>query len=187
MKRIVIAIFALFVLPLSLNAQDYKYEFSVSYGMLSNSLFYDTLSGSIGGRNQETGQSRYGDNRFIGPLSFEYYNRATRLWSFGVTGVLFDINADVTYTDKIAEIINASILAGAKMHWLNTQYFNMYSKFAIGIAVSAAKETSIPIVLPNFQLSLLGMEVMFTRQFGIFAEAGVGEQGIVHGGMCFKM
>ena len=47
--------------------------------------------------------------------------------------------------------------------------------------------SSIPVVLPNFQLSLLGMEVMFTRQFGIFAEAGVGEQGIVHGGMCFKM
>ena len=61
------------------------------------------------------------------------------------------------------------------------------TSIAIGITISAAKETSIPIVLPNFQLSLLGMEVMFTRQFGIFAEAGIGEQGIVHGGMCFKM
>ncbi len=187
MKRYTIAFLVLSVLPLSLPAQNYKHEFSVSYGMLSNSLFYDTLSGSIGGRNQETGQVNYSGRHFWGPLSFEYNNRVSRLWSFGVTGVLFDINADVTYTDKKAEIINATIMAGTKLHWLNSKYFNMYSKLAIGIALSGAKETSIPVVLPNFQLSLLGMEIMFTRQFGIFAEAGVGEQGIFHGGMCFKM
>lgn len=100
MKRIVIAIFALFVLPLSLNAQDYKHEVAVSHGAYSNSFIYDTMTGRIGGRDAITGQVNYSGRHFLGPLSFEYNNRVSRLWSFGVTGVLFDINADVTYTDK---------------------------------------------------------------------------------------
>ncbi len=174
------------VTPVCLNAQNYKHEFAASYGFLSNSHIYDILSHSIGGRNEETGRSSFTNRHFFGPLSLEYYNRASRLWSFGVTGVLFDINAIAVHNNEKACIINTTLLAGAKLHWLNRQSFNMYSKLGIGVSLSGAKETSVPFILPNFQLSLLGMEVMFSRHVGIFAEAGVGEQGIIHGGMCLK-
>ena len=187
MKRCFIILLITIASSSCLKAQDYKHEFSASYGIISNSYIYDTFTRRIGGRNEETGQVYYTGRHFFGPLSIEYYNRTSHFWSFGVTGVLFDIYAIAVHNNQKARIINATLLAGTKLHWLNTRYFNMYSKLGIGISLSGAKETSIPFILPNFQLFPLGIEVMFCRQVGIFAEAGIGEQGIIHGGMCFKM
>ena len=186
LNRIWGLLLGLLLIPLSLSAQDYRHEFSVSYGVCPNSLFYYNIHCFSG--YSSTGKTGYYSNKHLfGPLSFDYYKRTSRLWSFGFSGVFSDTRVDITGTDRKAWILNSTLLAGTKLHWLNTKYLNMYSKLALGVALSIYKEIDVPFVLPNFQLSLLGMEVMFTRQFGIFAEAGVGEQGIVHGGMCFKM
>ena len=186
MKRIILSILIISAIPLSLDAQDYKHEFLASYGVYPNSLFYYNIH-CFSGYSSSGKTGYYSNKHLLGPLSFDYYNRTSRLWSFGFSGVFSDTCVDITGTDRKAWILNSTLLAGTKLHWLNTKYLNMYSKLALGVALSIYKEIDVPFVLPNFQLSLLGMEVMFTRQFGIFAEAGVGEQGIVHGGMCFKM
>lgn len=185
MKKIVIAIFALFVLPLSLNAQDYKQEFSVSYGAYSSSIIYHVFVHEMFNDSDPLRDAR--NDWALGPVSIEYYRRVSPLWSFGAIGANSDLFYDVYYNGEKRQdvrVYNFTAMAAAKLHWLNGQHFNMYSKAALGVLL---KNAGPSIVLPNFQLSLLGMEVMFTRQFGIFVEAGIGEQGIVHGGMCFKM
>lgn len=182
MKRIVILFAVLLLLPISLCAQDYKHEVSVSYGFMPSSFIYDVLSNDFGSYPDK----RIGDDKMLGPMSLEYYNRLSPVWSIGVTGVYSRLDYNLYEKDAVYNKCanHVTVLVGAKAHWLRGDVFRMYSKAAIGATYSIVNQyMKVPVLLPNFQLSLLGFNVMFCPQLGMFAELGIGEQGILHGGI----
>ena len=181
-KRIVTLSIFIILLPISLCAQDYKHEISLSYGFMPASSIYDVLSNDFGSKPE----THLGDEIMLGPLSLEYYYHLSPIWSVGVTGVYSRLEYNLYEKNAVYNkwANHATLLVGAKAHWIRGNVFKMYSKAAIGATYSIVNQhMKVPALLPNFQLSLLGFNVMFCPQLGMFAELGIGEQGILHGGI----
>ena len=187
MRKFLIVVLAI-MLHTIVAAQDYSREYNVSYGAYAASTIYhafvyETFTDSDPDRS-------VGNDWALGPLSFEYYRRVSRLWSLGAIGVNSNLFYDVFYNREKrygVQSVHLTGLAAAKLHWLNKDHFTMYSKAAVGISFNSVRPYDMPFVLPNFQLSLLGMEYLFSSRHGIFVEFGAGEQGIFHGGISYKM
>ena len=186
MKRSLSLIVLLLMLSVVLRAQDYKHGISISCGTkLSVTNLYDGFRYY----HYEGGDPFYKNNNCIVPCSVEYYLRPFHFWSFGLTGVFSYSECDIRNSGQKGLVSHCTLLAGAKCHWLNSNIVNLFSKLSVGASLCHQNKNmgGESYVLPNFQLSLIGMEVMFTRHFGIFAEAGAGEQGIVHGGVTLHL
>mgnify|MGYP006936001231 FL=1 len=79
-----------------------------------------------------------------------------------------------------------------KWYWVNKNHFGLYCKAAVGpILVSCTAENyeyntsnSESGIYPMFQVSPIGVE--FGGKFRGFAELGLGDQGLVLGGVRYK-
>ena len=77
-----------------------------------------------------------------------------------------------------------TVMSAVKYNWKNTRYFSMYSKIAAGLTIKTEHgrdNHDNSQVAFNFQITGFGVE--FGKTLRVFAEAGLGEQGIILGGL----
>lgn len=154
-----------------------------------------------------TGYYNYGDAKYIPTITAEYYyhvNKYIGLGGFvGFNGLTRDMyvnwNDNVNGThhkEKSGEATrrNLSIIPGAKIDWLRMKNFGLYSKAGVGVTFmyehqkddeANGLDYSDTTVIPNINLSLLGMEAGSENIRG-FIEMGFGEQGILLAGVKYK-
>lgn len=172
------------LMPFALNAQDYRHEISVSYGLLSFSNIYDMASAFPENSKFDKLDAVAS---LVGPVSIEYYNRVSNWFSLGLTGVYSSIEGDVVDNNKTSYHIRGrhiTAMPGIKLHWLRTSGFNMYSKACIGASFNKDRENKNSVMM-NFQLSPVGIE--FGTHFCVFGELGFGEQGVLNLGLRAKI
>lgn len=195
-KFLVMAVTALMV-TLSANAQneDLHNELSLSYGFGSIAQLGAGIGEGIGliFTNDE-----YDDGFILGPISAEYYYHFNNpKWAVG--GVLsyskWDSDRiDKSSREKISEVNRSffSVMPSVKRYWVNKNKFGLYSKVAAGIGFLSRTEKKMENGEKKdkngsyfmFQLSAIGVE--FGSQFRGFAEAGVGDQGMLIAGVRYK-
>lgn len=178
-------------------AQNYdyetKHEVAVSIGLYSNSQIidlYEEIGGAIFGATLE-------NERFVGPLSVEYFNHVKPWLGVGAIFVYGHNKQDaMSGNDKIGESKNSyyTLMPAVKFDYLRKKHFGMYSKLAIGATLRNEKYDSIrdnrndyddSEVHVNWQASFLGIEAGSETIRG-FAELGTGEQGIIQAGVRYK-
>ena len=165
-----------------------RQEFALSYGLGSTSGFVAvsaTVIAAIFGAEL--------DYAFIGPIAGEYFYNVSDLVGVGAVG------AFAAFQDKAKPgeppMSCVSLLPGVKLNWLRRDSFGMYTKLCAGAAwfntpgggstTEDGKKTSDGSLIFNFQASLLGAE--FGRSVRGFIELGAGEQGIIVGGVRFRL
>lgn len=174
-----------------------KNEFSVAYGVLSNSewveVFQEVVTVMFGGHTKQKST--------VGPVSAEYFYRVSPVVGIGAVGAVASFKDDMLRQDVIpgtttGETVETKIgdytrsyftfMPAAKFNWLRKEHFGMYSKVAAGISYvntntkdidpSVAEEKNKDVIF-NFQASLIGIEA--GGQLRGFAEFGMGEQGVI--------
>lgn len=158
-----------------------------------------------------SGNYTYGDESYLPNITAEYYYHVSPVIAVGGFVGFNGMNRDMIYQwrDNVsgttheekagtAKRLNISVIPAVKFDWLRMKYFGMYSK--LGLGVSFMHETqegdtngdkvkkadySDTTVIPNLQASFVGMEFGSENIRG-FAELGVGEQGILLGGLKYK-
>ena len=158
-----------------------------------------------------TGSSSYGDEKYLPNISVEYYYHVSKAIALGGFMAFNGLDRDVygewrnnesghNSKTKIGEASrrNLSFVPTAKFDWLRKKYFGMYSKVGLGVSFmfenqkddgsndgADFKEVDKTSIIPNIQVSLLGLEGG-SENFRGFVELGVGEQGIVLAGLKYK-
>lgn len=176
--------------------QDTKHEVAIGGGIFPNSELIDAFTdGLVSGLT--LGTVRYDNEKFVGPVSAEYFYCA-KPW-LGVGGIF-------VYTHQKEDVLHDGTMQGkqkrhfftlmpaVKFDWLRKSRFGLYSKLAVGLTVGAEKfDASAPqandesdtSVFMNWQVSLIGIEAGSQCVRG-FLELGEGEQGIVLAGVRYK-
>ena len=188
-----LAISALMYVPAQ--AQDEpRHEFSVSYGVVPNSIWLDITSDVIGSLFGAT----YDHSGETGPIGLEYYYRTSPLIAVGAVATFAmhseeeKLKSEITRTSKNSYF---TLMPSVKFNWLRRANWGMYSKIAAGASLRhstlqnkddiTAKKTTDNTVFFNFQVSALGIEAGSDNVRG-FAELGIGEQGIALAGVRFR-
>ena len=174
-----------------------RQEISISYGAVPNSIWIDVLTDVFPAMFGET----HNNEHYVGPIGLEYYYHTSPLVGVGAVAVVATNNEDA-YSKEVLKAHHIrsyyTLMPAVKFNWLRKNKWGMYSKVAIGATLSASsnqaynengkltgnKETSNDVFF-NFQASLLGVEVGGQHVRG-FAELGIGEQGIILGGVRYK-
>lgn len=175
-----------------------RHEISLAYGVVPNSVWIDVLTDVVPALFGETHEN----NHYYGPVSLEYYYHTSPLIGVGGNVVFVTNNNDGYLKDNQLNSHHHksyfTVMPSVKFNWLRRNKWGMYSKVAIGGTLTTftnqdyddhgkrvnEKETTRDLIF-NFQASLLGVEVG-GRQVRGFAELGVGEQGMVLGGVRYK-
>ena len=188
-----LAISALLYVPAQ--AQDEpRHEFSVSYGVVPNSIWLDITSDVIG----SLFGAQYDHSGETGPIGLEYYYRTSPLIAVGAVATYAKhseeekLKSEVTRTSENNYI---TLMPSVKFNWLRRSNWGMYTKVAAGASLrhsslqnkndNSAKKTTDNTVFFNFQVSALGIEAGSENVRG-FAELGIGEQGIGLAGVRFR-
>ncbi|MBO7139943.1 MAG: hypothetical protein J6W19_05150 [Prevotella sp.] len=177
MKKVFLMVVASMMATMSINAQDeWQNEISVAYGAGSNT---DIVS-SIG-----VGMFSGKQTSYWGPVSLEYFRYVQSRLAIGAVAAVGGCswenynNASSTYY---------TLMPAVKYNWLVKSHFGMYSKVAAGITMGVESDDDNKkddtLTTFNWQASLLGME--FGGAFRGFVELGLGEQGIILGGLRYK-
>lgn len=182
MKRIVIFLLTVataLMIGTTASAQTPSYpknELAVSYAPLSNSDLFGVLIAIVSSFGEETSTS------LSGSISLEYMRALSDLVSVG--GIFSYYQAAVHQKDVTNRYSNYSLLAAVKLEWFRRQNFGMYSKAGIGASYHNWVTEGSPVTF-DFQLSAIGIEAgpPFLRAF---AEAGIGEQGVILAGIRFR-
>ena len=169
-----------------------KNEFSVSYGVASNSQWIDFYSDVISTALGVTTKDKFS----FGPISAEYFRRLSPVIAVGAVGVITSEKRDLLYKDeKYADYTSSyyTLMPAVKFNWLRKEKVGLYSKLAAGVTftsnnikdadktVSSDKDKDLMF---NFQASMIGVEVGTTIRG--FAEIGVGEQGLILLGLRYR-
>ena len=173
MKKFLVIVVVAMMTVVNVNAQsELLNEVSIAYGGGANSDIVSTIA-----KGMFTGKQL----NYWGPISLEYfrYNEGGKL-AFGAVAAVSgckwedDTNAKSTYF---------TLMPAIKYKWLNSGMFSMYSKAAVGATLmkDSGFDKNDSRVMFNWQASLIGME--FGTNLRAFAEVGMGEQGIVLGGV----
>ena len=193
MKKIFLIAIVAMMTTVSVNAQEEKefnrHEVAVSYGAASNSQWLGAFE-HIAATMVTFGGAKYENESYTGPFSAEYFYH-TNSW-LGVGGILvYGQNSQDVYlgsTNK-GEYKDSyyTVMPAVKFDWMRKKYFGAYSKFGVGATLrtesyDGKNESAVHF---NWQASLLGLEVG-SPQIRAFAELGVGEQGILCGGLRYK-
>ena len=198
MKKIFIAVLALFCLTTVSQAQTQQYyklshrnEISASYGV-------SLIEVGVGAVVNKGGDLF----KFIGVDDIEIKNGGTKGWfTLGYTYQLnktISVGANLSYTsmkvvlkdetDKAKSGVSVfTFMPTAKFDWFRTSsdVFGMYSKVALGVGLMTGQvldqnlKGAIPFFSPH--LSLIGLEV--GKGFSGFLELGAGFEGIVQAGI----
>ena len=183
----------------SVNAQsgyeDTKHEVGISYGAMSNTTWMSIADAM--GTTITLGAVKYDDGKFTGPIAVEYFYHLNPIIGIGAIGAYTHETKDILISnDKYGEAKNTfvTVMPAAKFNWLRKKYFGMYSKVAVGLTFASKKEDyskgnvenqSESKVGLNFQASAIGIEAG-SENIRAFAELGVGEQGVILGGIRAK-
>ena len=199
MKKILVIVAVAMMTAVSVNAQsgyeDTKHEVGISYGAMSNTTWMSIADAM--GPTITLGAVKYDDGKFTGPIAVEYFYHLNPIIGIGAIGAYTHETKDILISnDKYGEAKNTfvTVMPAAKFNWLRKKYFGMYSKVAVGLTFVSKKEDyskgnaenqSESIVGFNFQASALGIEAG-SETIRAFAELGVGEQGVLLGGIRAK-
>ena len=188
-----LAISALVSVPAQ--AQDEpRHEFSVSYGVVPNSIWLDITSDVIGSLFGAT----YDHSGETGPIGLEYYYRTSPLIAVGAVAAFAQHSEEEKLKSEITRTCKNSyftLMPSVKFNWLRRTNWGMYTKVAAGASLRhstiknnediSAKNKTDNTVFFNFQVSALGIEAGTENVRG-FAELGIGEQGIALAGVRFR-
>jgi len=179
------------------DVEDLKHEFAISYGSVSNSTWLATME-DIAMITSSLGTISYSDGTFFGPLSAEYFYHISPKIGVGVIGAFARETKDIfvggkKYNDDKATNTYITLLPAVKFNWVDKQNWGLYSKLGLGATFrnqkqewsdsnSHQKSESSTDVFLNFQATAIGIEGGLPN-LRLFAELGVGEQGIVLGGV----
>lgn len=204
MKRIcllsaILAISALISIPVQAQEteEEMRHEVSISYGGIPNSIWIDLLTDVIPAIFGEKHEKEH----YVGPIGLEYYYHTSPLVGVGAVAVFATNNLDARSQNVLKSHQIKSyytLMPAVKFNWLRKTNWGMYSKVAIGASLAnfskqdynesgkltGSKESSNDVFF-NFHASLLGVEAGGQHVRG-FAELGVGEQGIILGGVRYK-
>ena len=189
MKKIVMMVVAAIMATMNVQAQsDFsRHEVAVSYGELSNSEWIDILEQIT--ITMVTG-AKYGKEKFTGAFSAEYFYHPKEWLAIGGIFVYGRSRQEVYFlSDNIGDYTNRyyTLMPALKFDWLRTKYFGMYSKVAFGATLRTEHfdDKNESKVHFNWQASGIGIEAG-APHVRAFAELGVGEQGIILGGIRCK-
>lgn len=176
MKKLLVMAIAAMMAVVSVNAQDERRnEISVAYGTGANTdLLMSIFKGIFTGKQLD----------YWGPISAEYFHfNQSGKWAFGAVAAIGGCKWDDSSNAK-SRFYTA--MPAVKLRWLNKNHFAMYSKAAVGLTVfdESGKDKDKTEAHINFHVSFIGLE--YGSTFRVFAEAGMGEQGIVLGGLRVK-
>lgn len=197
MKKLTIAVLFAIISFGSVVAQNYdtdepKHEISLGYGAAINStnmleFLADVWTGGHNNRHLE-------NDRYIGPLTAEYFYHVTPLIGVGAIGVYSHYKGDEKNGEGTIEEHSSTyftFMPAVKLNWLRREYWGLYSKLGAGFthgsfklsdkSSNSSKETG-SLNNFNFQASAIGVEVG-SRTIRGFAEIGFGEQGIALAGV----
>ena len=199
MKKILVMVAVAMMTAVSVNAQsgyeDTKHEVGISYGAMSNTTWMSIADAM--GTTITLGAVKYDDGKFTGPIAVEYFYHLNPIIGIGAIGAYTHETKDILISnDKYGEAKHTfvTVMPAAKFNWLRKKYFGMYSKVAAGLTFASKKEDyskgnvenlSESKVGFNFQASAIGIEAG-SENIRAFAELGVGEQGIILGGIRAK-
>ena len=199
MKKILVMVAVAIMTAVSVNAQNgydnTKHEIAVSYGVLSNSTWMSI--GDVMGTVLTFGAVKYSDGKFTGPIAVEYFYHVNPLVGVGAIGAYACEKKDMLIAgENYGETKNTfiTVMPAAKFNWLRTKNFGLYSKVGAGLTFVSRKEDytkpnaenqSDSKVGFNFQASALGIEAG-SPNIRAFLELGVGEQGVLLGGLRAK-
>ena len=199
MKKILVMVAVAIMTAVSVNAQNgydnTKHEIAVSYGVLSNSTWMSI--GDAMGTILTFGAVKYSDGKFTGPIAVEYFYHVNPLVGVGAIGAYACEKKDMLIAgENYGEAKNTfiTVMPAAKFNWLRTKNFGLYSKVGAGLTLVSRKEDytkpnaenqSDSKVGFNFQASALGIEAG-SPNIRAFLELGVGEQGVLLGGLRAK-
>jgi hypothetical protein len=183
---------------MGVNAQneELRHEVSVAYGGPSLSQFGSGLGEGLG---LAFTNSEYDDGNIFGPISAEYFYHPNNP-RLAVGGIITyskwdsDVLRRSNHNDKLGERNRnyLSVMPGIKWYWVNKNSFGFYSKAAAGpmfVFCKSEDYESNKSLTQNgtyflFQCSPIGIE--FGGKFRGFAEIGLGEQGVLLGGLRYK-
>ena len=198
MKRILVMVVVALMATMSVNAQneELRHEVSVAYGGPSLSQFGSGLGEGLG---LAFTNSEYDDGNIFGPISAEYFYHPNNP-RLAVGGIITyskwdsDVLRRSNHNDKLGERNSnyLSVMPGIKWYWVNKNSFGFYSKAAAGpmfVFCKSEDYESNKSLTQNgtyflFQCSPIGIE--FGGKFRGFAEIGLGEQGVLLGGLRYK-
>lgn len=178
--------------------EDLKHEIGISYGV-GLSTISDGIGHGIGSGifDSMTGHKWDNDRRF-GTLAAEYfYHLDNPKVAVGGIATFAQYGEDVlrkSNDEKIGKRTRnyISLMPSMKYYWLNKNYYGLYTKLAAGAMLlldnqkdyTDNEKSNSSKAYFAFQVSALGFE--FGAKFRGFIEVGVGEQGIVLGGLKMK-
>lgn len=182
---------AAMVATVNVNAQDEsKNELGVFYGFQSASNILSMITSSI--------SAAAGDqSSFWGPVGLEYYYHTSPVVAVGAVAAYAGCKAEDEKTrQKDLTETFITVMPSMKFNWLRKRNFGMYSALSAGlmfISVSCndnakavdtnAKDETLTSFI--FQATALGLE-FGGEQFRGFAEAGLGEKGLLCAGLRYK-
>lgn len=191
MKKFLVMVAAAMMAVVNVNAQnELKHEVGVFYGVGSASDILSVITSSI--------SAAAGDqSSFWGPIGVEYYYHTSPVVAFGAVAEYASCKAEdeKTRKDDLTESF-ITVMPSVKFNWLRKSHFGMYSALSAGvmfISVSCndnakasdphAKDETLTSFM--FQATALGLE-FGGEQFRGFAEAGLGEKGLLCAGLRYK-
>ena len=200
MKKILVMVAVAMMTAMNVSAQngynDTKHEMAVSIGLYSNSQWLDVLENATVIIASGTTAS-FDNDRFIGPLSAEYFYHMKPWVGVGGIFVYGNNKQDILFSGKKdGELSHAyyTLMPAVKFDWLRKKHFGMYSKLAVGMTLRTesvdsddpdVKSEDETMTHVNWHLSLLGIEAG-SPAIRAFAELGFGEQGILQAGVRYK-
>ena len=177
--------------------EETRHEIGVSYGAVPNSIWIDVLTDVVPAMFGH----KYDNNKYVGPIGLEYYYHTSPLVGVGAVAVFAANNEDGFYKEELTSHrfrSYSTLMPSVKFNWLRKDKWGLYSKVALGATLAhfteqdyddngrrADEKSSSDDVMFNFQASLIGVEAGGRNVRG-FAELGIGEQGIILGGVRYK-
>lgn len=201
MKKVLLMVVATIMTTMSVNAQneDLKHEIGVSYGA-GVSCIGDGIGNAMGrGIWDSMAGYKWDNDKQFGSLGVEYFYHLSDNPKLAVGGI-------VTYAQYGEDVIKKStdqkigdrtrryisLMPAMKYYWVNKNSYGVYSKAAAGAMLLTEKSNddennktdNDSKVYFMWQVSAIGFEI--GGKFRGFIEVGVGEQGIVLGGLKYK-
>ena len=150
-------------------SEDYpKDEVAISIGAGTNSQIFSAFSNlfsalgevlitSVGTAGFYTGHTSYDNEKYIPPISIEYFHHMNKTVSVGAIGCFNGYTSDMffnwqqnrgdgTSTNKVKDKIGvakkyyATLMPAVKFDWVRTKNFGVYSKVGIGLTYMYEKE-----------------------------------------------
>ena len=170
--------------------EETRHEVGISYGGVPNSIWLDAFGDVISSIFGE----KYEQDTYVGPIGIEYFYHTSPLIGIGAVATYVNNKENGIHDNQVVSKISSSyytLMPAVKFNWLRRDKWGMYSKLAIGATYRDYSKTheqekaTDNEVLFNFQVSALGVEAGGQHVRG-FAELGIGEQGVILGGVRYK-